>query len=486
MMEEDLKPLDISVFDYYRKLDEATLDVMLDPYIRDIKQKIVILDDDPTGVQTVNDVFVYTDWSVETFKKGLTGAKKLFFILTNSRGLTVPQTTAVHTEIAHNLAQASKETGVDFILMSRSDSTLRGHFPLETETLRDVLEDDMGIQFNGEIIFPFFKEGGRFTLNNIHYVQEGDKLIPAAQTEFAKDKSFGYSSSDLTKYVEEKTKGKFLAKDVTCISLQDLRDCEIDKITNQLISVHSFNKIIVNAIECIDVKVFCIALCKALQLGRRFIFRSAGSVCKVIGGVKSRPLLTKKDLVLPGNTNGGIVIIGSHVKKTTQQFEELKNCKYPLEFIEFHAARVLEEGGLQKETKEVIEKAESFLTQGKSVVVYTSRELVKLDTDDKDKILEVSVAISNALVAVIGDMTVKPNFIIAKGGITSSDVGTKALRVKRARVMGQIKPGIPVWMTGDESKFPYMPYVIFPGNVGQVTTLREAVEVLMSDDETNE
>jgi len=485
MSESELKPLNIKVFENFRQLDEPTIDVVLDPYVRDMKQKIVILDDDPTGVQTVNDVYVYTDWTVETFKKGLEGQKKLFFILTNSRGLTVPETRAVHTEIAHNLAQASRETGVDFILISRSDSTLRGHYPLETEVLRSVLEEETGNRFNGEILFPYFLEGGRFTMNNVHYVKDGDMLIPAAQTEFAKDKSFGYSNSDLRYYVEEKTKGEYAAEDVTCISLQDLRDCEIDKIANQLMAVHSFNKVIVNAISCVDVKIFCMALCKALQLGRRFIFRSAGSLCKVIGGVKSKPLLTRRELVLPGNTNGGIVIIGSHVKKTTLQFEELKNCKYPLEFIEFHAARVLEEGGLEDETKQVIAKAESFLVEGKSVVVYTSRELVKLNTTDKDEILQASVAISNALVAVVGDMTIKPNFIIAKGGITSSDVGTKALRVKRARVMGQIKPGIPVWMTGDESKFPYMPYVIFPGNVGEVTTLREAVVVLMEDSEEN-
>ena len=173
------------------------------------------------------------------------------------------------------------------------------------------------------------------------------------------------------------------------------------------------------------------------------------------------------------------MLIGSHVKKTTMQFEELKNCKKPLEFIEFHAAKVLEQGGLDKEVEEVIEKAEKYIASGKSVVVYTSRELVKLDTDDKDKILQVSVDISNAVVRVIGELKVKPSFIVAKGGITSSDVGTKALKVKKATVMGQIKPGIPVWMTGGESKFPNMPYVIFPGNVGEVVTLREAVEILM-------
>ena len=106
---------------------------------------------------------------------------------------------------------------------------------------------------------------------------------------------------------------------------------------------------------------------------------------------------------------------------------------------------------------------------------------MNLDTTDKDKILEASVKISDAVTSVIGKLQVKPNFIVAKGGITSSDVGTKALRVVRAKVMGQIKPGIPVWMTGEESKFPHMPYVIFPGNVGEVATLREAVEILMGE-----
>ncbi len=74
------------------------------------------------------------------------------------------------------------------------------------------------------------------------------------------------------------------------------------------------------------------------------------------------------------------------------------------------------------------------------------------------------------------------SFIVAKGGITSSDVGTKALRVRKATVMGQIKPGIPVWQTDENSKFPFMPYVIFPGNVGGVTTLREAMEKLINRD----
>ena len=91
-----------------------------------------------------------------------------------------------------------------------------------------------------------------------------------------------------------------------------------------------------------------------------------------------------------------------------------------------------------------------------------------------------SVKISDAVQSLVGRLSITPSFVIAKGGITSSDVGTKALAVKKANVLGQIKPGIPVWQTGEESKFPLTPYVIFPGNVGEISTLKEAVEVLMN------
>ena len=169
-----------------------------------------------------------------------------------------------------------------------------------------------------------------------------------------------------------------------------------------------------------------------------------------------------------------------YLKYLTKQLEELKNCKYPLEFIEFDTSLVLKENGLNEEVKRVVSLVEEKIKEGKTVVVYTKREVVMLDTDDKDKQLMVSVEISNAVTSIIGKLNERPNFIVAKGGITSSDVGTKALKVKKANVMGQIKPGIPVWMTGEESKFSNMPYVIFPGNVGEISTLREAVEILMA------
>lgn len=476
-----IKPIPFSIIERLPAADEAGADRLLKQELDKCRKKVIVLDDDPTGVQTVHDVSVYTDWEPETLLDGFKEDSQMFFILTNSRGMTEPQTEAAHKKIAAGIMAASKECKKDFILISRSDSTLRGHYPLETEVLREELEAGDQTVFDGEIIYPFFKEGGRYTLNKVHYVKEGDQLIPAGMTEFAKDKSFGYCASDLTEWCEEKTRGQYSADDVVWISITDLRLQNVERITEQLMSVTSFGKVVVDSADYADVKIFAAACLRAMEAGKNFLFRSAAAVTRVLGGVREQPLLTKKDLVVPGNTNGGIILIGSHVNKTTLQMEDLRNCRYPVHFIEFNQHLVLQEGGLEREVQRVIREAEAQITSGQTVAVYTRRERFDLDTDDKDKQLEVSVQISDAVTSIIGLLTERPNFIIAKGGITSSDVGTKALRVHRAVVMGQIKPGIPVWMTGDESKFPGMPYVIFPGNVGEISTLRETVEILMEN-----
>src|SRR5690554_2663838 len=186
-------------------------------------------------------------------------------------------------------------------------------------------------------------------------------------------------------------------------------------------------------------KGFTAAYINASEKGKNLMFRSAAAVPKVLGGVTDADLLRKEQLIEKDNENGGIVLIGSHVNKTTQQFEALRNTEEPMEFIEFNQHLVMVENGLEKEVERVIHIAEDSIRSGKNVVVYTRRERFDLDTDDKDRQLEVSVKISDAVTSIIGKLQVKPSFIIAKGGITSSDVGTKALRVRKALVMGQIK-----------------------------------------------
>lgn len=470
--------LNAEVLGSYKKIDETYVDELLKKEIELSNKKIVVLDDDPTGVQTVHDISVYTDWSEESVRSGFEETNNLFYILTNSRGFTAEQTTKAHREIAEVVDAVSKETGKEYIFISRSDSTLRGHYPLETELLKECYEKNTGKTIDGEILCPFFKEGGRFTIENVHYVKYGEELIPANETEFAKDKTFGYTADTMPGYVEEKTGGAYKAADVTCISLEDIHEMNIDKIEAQLMDVKDFNKIIVNAVDYADVKVFCVALYRAMAKGKVFMFRTAAAIVKVMGAVTDQALLTREQMVVKETDNGGIIVVGSHTDKTTKQVESLRELT-DIEFIELDASLVTDDEAFEAEVRRCLEKEEACIKAGKTVCCYTSRKLITADTGDKEDELRLSVKISDAVQSLVGRLSVTPSFVIAKGGITSSDVGTKALAVKKANVLGQIKPGIPVWQTGDESKFPLTPYVIFPGNVGEITTLKEAAEVLM-------
>ena len=343
---------------------------------------------------------------------------------------------------------------------------------------KDEYEKNTGKKIDGEVLCPFFKEGGRFTIDDVHYVQYDDTLVPAAETEFAKDKTFGYTVSNLKEYVEEKTQGAYKKENVTAISLENIRELNYDKIEEQLLAVEDFNKVIVNAIDYVDVKIFCVALFRAMKKGKNFMFRTAAAIVKVMGGVSNQPLLTREQMVVKETDNGGIIVVGSHTDKTTRQMEKLRENK-DIAFVELNATLVNDEAAFAEEVERCLALEEEYISSGKSVCVYTTRALITADTGDKEDDLRLSVRISDAVQSLVGRLTVTPSFVIAKGGITSSDVGTKALAVTRANVLGQIRPGIPVWQTGTESKFPLTPYVIFPGNVGGDTTLKEAVEILM-------
>lgn len=461
-----------------KAIDEAYVEGLLKKEIEANNKKIVVLDDDPTGVQTVHDISVYTNWTKDSIGNGFAEENNLFYILTNSRGLTEEQTIGVHKEIAAAVDEVAKESGKEYIFISRSDSTLRGHFPLETQLLKEAYEKNTGKQIDGEILCPFFKEGGRFTIDDVHYVKYGDELVPANETEFAKDKTFGYTAATMREYVEEKTKGIYKGADVTCISLEDIHNMAFAKIEQQLMEVQEFNKVVVNAVDYADVKVFCVALFRAMAKGKVFMFRTAAAIVKVMGGVGDQPLLTREQMIVKETTNGGIIVVGSHTDKTTKQVECLRELE-DIEFIELDASFVKDDEAFEMEVQRCLAREEACIRAGKTVCCYTTRTLITADTGDKEDELRLSVKISDAVQSLVGRLRITPSFVIAKGGITSSDVGTKALAVQKANVLGQIKPGIPVWQTGPESRFPLTPYVIFPGNVGEVSTLKEAVEVLL-------
>ena len=136
------KTLPVFVLDTYPAADQEKIDSLLKKELDQNKTKIVVLDDDPTGVQTVHDISVYTDWTPESIRNGFLDKNKVFYILTNSRGLTEDETTKIHREIGKTIASVSHETGIPYMIMSRSDSTLRGYYPLEPQLLREAMEAD--------------------------------------------------------------------------------------------------------------------------------------------------------------------------------------------------------------------------------------------------------------------------------------------------------------------------------------------------------
>ncbi|PAD92485.1 four-carbon acid sugar kinase family protein [Shouchella clausii] len=458
-------------------IDRTLVQQSLEQELKESPYKMIVLDDDPTGIQTVHGVSVYTDWSETSIRAGFRESNRLFFLLTNSRSFTRSETIACHKEIAERVQRISEEEGIPYVLVSRGDSTLRGHYPLETDVLKQTIEGMSEIRFDGEVVMPFFKEGGRLTFGDVHYVQDRESLVPAGETEFAKDRTFSFSASHLGEWVEEKTEGEYTKEQTIYIRLQDLREKQVDYVKEQLMKAQGFQKIVVNAVEYSDVEIFVTAFIKALKAGKHFLVRSAASLTKVLGGVADKPLLKKDDLVDEAATNGGLVIVGSHVKKTTEQLRQLLDSGL-VEGVELDVHLVLYPEQFEREVARVRRECEAAIASGRSVVCYTRRERLDLGDNQAEEELKLAVNISDAVTSIVSDLQVRPKYIVAKGGITSSSIGTKGLAVKRAEVLGQIQPGIPVWKTGNESKFANATYIIFPGNVGRPEALKEVVEEL--------
>jgi uncharacterized protein YgbK (DUF1537 family) len=433
-------------------------------------RKLVVLDDDPTGTQTVHDIAVVTRWDVATLRAELERHEAGFYILTNSRSLSAPAAYALNIELAQNLRAAAAEAGVDYTIVSRSDSTLRGHFQIETDALGAACGP-----FHATLLVPYFEAGGRYTMGDTHYVMEGDALVPAAETPFARDVAFGYRNSDLRAWVEEKTAGRVRAADVQSLSLQLIRGGGPDAVLESLLSVPHGACVIVNAVAPRDVEVVALATLRAEQRGRSLLFRTAASFVAARLGLEPRPLLDPAALATGTANTGGLIIAGSHVPKTTQQLARLREV-HAVYAVELPVDAVL--GGKQASIvlDEIIRRTNTALLAGKDVLVFTSRHLVAGSNAEGD--LEIGQRVSQALISVVQGLHVRPRFLVAKGGITSSDIATRGLNVQRALVLGQLLPGVPVWRLGPEAKFPGLNYVVFPGNVGGPDALADAYRIL--------
>ena len=431
--------------------------------------KIVVFDDDPTGTQTVRDIPVLTTWSVDALEAELSGEFPAFFILTNSRSLPEQAACELAREIGGNLRQASEKAGVRVVVISRSDSTLRGHFPSEVDAAAKALQKEQ-LPY---LLIPFFLEGGRYTLNDVHYVKERDTLVPAAMTPFAKDAAFGFKHSNMKDYAEEKTKGSIRAEEVISVSLDDIRIGGPNRVAEVFRSVPKGAACFVNSASYRDMEVVVAALIQVENEGYEFLYRTAASFVRSRIGLDAGDGLLSGDLLVSPSNNGGLFVIGSYVPKTTSQTSTLFELT-DVAPIEVRVDALLDVAARNQEISRVVELTNHTLGTGADAAVYTSRSLVT--GSDAASSLDIGRLVSESLVEIVSSISHQPRYLVAKGGITSSDIATKALGIRRAKIIGQALPGVPAWRCGEETRYPGMTYIVFPGNVGEDDALAQIVK----------
>lgn len=438
-------------------------------------RRVVVLDDDPTGTQTVRDVPVLTRWSDDDVRWAMRQPAAGFFVLTNTRSLTPGEAAARNTEVAQRCLAVAAEMNVEVAFASRGDSTLRGHFPLEPETLAEALSRN-GQPIDAMLLCPAYIDAGRVTLDGIHWLQSVSGLTPVAESEFARDSTFGYRSSRLADWVEEKSGGRIPASTVSHISIDRIRE-GVGAVAPALRAARGGQVVVIDAVSDDDLKVISLAVLDAESAGSRFIYRVGPSFVRArLGQEASAPLDDAALSELVNHDSKGLVVVGSHVELTTRQLAVLRQ-RVAVEHIELDVMALLDDQRADVQIKNAVADAAAALHES-TVVLSTSRHLVT--GSDPATSLVIARRISNALTKAVSELVGmrKPAYIVAKGGITSSDIATEALKVERAWVRGSLLPGVvSLWQPADGPSAG-LPFVVFAGNVGTESALAEVVQRL--------
>ncbi len=436
--------------------------------------KLVVLDDDPTGSQTVHSCLLLTRWDTDTLREALLDAAPLFFVLTNTRGMDTKCAADITREVCRNLKIALADVArsgrrIEPIVISRSDSTLRGHYPVET----DVIAAELG-PFDAHFLIPAFIEGGRITRDSVHYLIVDGIPVPVNETEFARDSVFGYRNAFLPDYVEEKTRGRILADQVERFSLADIRAGCLAR----LLGLHDNAACVVDAESLADLTAFAADLNTAAGQGKRFLCRSAAGIVSALAALPPQPIAAEDMRQYVRGARPGAVVVGSHVSKTTRQLQQLLQ-EPDVAPIEVDVAQLPDHDNTL--LNDVLAHIEAAHAQHLTVVIFTSR--TELSFADEKIRLAFGETVSAFLMDMVRRLPADIGFLISKGGITSNDVLSHGLALRTARVLGQILPGCSVVRCpADHPQFPDLPVVIFPGNVGDDEALAIAMRRLAGPD----
>jgi uncharacterized protein YgbK (DUF1537 family) len=334
-----------------------------------------------------------------------------------------------------------------------------------------------GRGYDGVLLAPSYFEAGRFTAGDVHWAMVDGKPVPAGETEFAADATFGYGASDLKDFIAEKSGGSIPAEQVLSIGLDDIRTGGVERVAQILRTANDLQFIVVNATEFADLEIVVLGLAEVQREGKLFLHRTGPSFVRALAGLEPRPTLQASDIWPEGRAGGhGLAVVGSHVGQTGRQVAAAQ-ARGGVTEIELSVAKLLggksRAGHVAATTAKVIEAL-----AGSDVLLYTSRSLLR--GTDAAASLEIARTVSGAVIDVVrGALAARPAWVIAKGGITSHDVAVRGLGIRRATVLGQLFPGMVSVLRPVEAAegVAGMPYVVFAGNVGDENALADTIEL---------
>jgi uncharacterized protein YgbK (DUF1537 family) len=440
-------------------------------------RRIAVLDDDPTGSQTVHDVSVVTVLDPEEIAAGLDGPGSTCFILTNTRSMGEADAVALNSRVGRTLFELGRRLDAPVDVVSRSDSTLRGHVVAEVTALDATRRAVLGQGYDGVLLIPAYLEAGRFTAGDVHWARVAGEALPVGETEFARDATFGFTASNLREFVAEKSAGRIRPEQVRSLSLDDIRLGGPQRVTEILSSVADGTFVVVNAVDYADLDVVVLGLLDAQEAGKAFLHRVGPSFPQPLAGLDPRAPLTAADIWPEQRPTGhGLVVVGSHVGLTSRQVAVARD-RGGLTEVELDVAAVVDPARRDAHVAEVTARVAEALG-GAEVLLFTSRTLLR-DSDPAAS-LDIARKVSTAVVDVVrGAVAARPAWVVAKGGITSHDVAVRGLGIRRATVLGQLLPGL-VSVFRPVEALPEVvgtPYVVFAGNVGDETTLAYVIDL---------
>ena len=456
--------------------------------------KIVVIDDDPTGSQTVHSCPLLLRWDEASLRRGLRHPSPLMFVLANTRALTPEAAATRNREIVDALVRAMEAEGLqehELLLVSRGDSTLRGHGVLEPQVLAQAWEKHFAA-VDATLHVPAFLEGGRTTVNGVHLLH-GE---PVHTTAFAQDRLFGYGTSDLAEWLEEKSAGQIAANAVVRIPLALLEAERSEDLLACLEGLEDNRPVVVDATHPEQLRALGVAI-RRLQGRKRFLFRSAASLLNGLVDSGPSPLgpqpLDAQGLVglrrrdLHGQPLPGLVVVGSHVALADQQLTSLlahERCR-GIELPVARIARVLEGGSsdwllpdLEAEWRSQLEQA---LEAGITPVLFSSRG--ELEFGDAAaaaaRRLRFGMELASLMARLLAAVAPRLGYLISKGGITTGALLVEGLGLADVELEGQLLPGLSVVRAiassaDRELQGHSLPVITFPGNLGSENTLRDA------------